>query len=118
MVYFEQINAPSILARTLIRSSEISLLQTIICNNDRVVVTPFDVETAGTLFEDNPVAILSKNRATANIITNFASYLNKLRDIDISAIQNYLKSHELFFDIDNTGTTSNDFILIRFLQKL
>lgn len=116
MARFEQIKASSILSRTIIERDRILTLHTIKCTADGVVVTPFDIETAGTVFEDNPIAVLSKNSvATDNTLSRLSSYLNKLPFLNIPAIQNYLKSNDMFYILDS-GNATKSYLIIRFVE--
>lgn len=116
MVRFEQIKASSILSRTIIERDRILTLHTIKCTADGVVVTPFEIETAGTIFEDNPIAVLSKNTvASDNAFSRLNSYLNKLPFLNISAIQDYLKSNDMFYIFDSENATKS-YLIIRFVE--
>lgn len=66
-----------------------------------VEISPFEVETHATVFEDSPVALISAEAATQTRLNALAEFLSSLKSIDLKLIRNYLLNSGLMVEYQN-----------------
>lgn len=101
MVRCELIKATCFLARTLIYDNGIVQLQVVRILDDAIEISPFDVETPATVFEDYPVALIDANAVTASSIDALVQYTVAQRFLNPNEIATYLRDNNLLIRYNN-----------------
>lgn len=93
------LNAVTVLARTVICERGILRMMVIRKDENRVEVTPFDRETAATVFEPSPVAIIKKEAINDFLIDDLEMLMR--RSDYLKTIHDYLMASGLYADLQN-----------------
>ena len=107
MIGFEVIDSAKVLARTLICQTGIKQMQVVSLEENRVEVCPFSVETANTVFEEFPVAVILQRNEELDRISDLAAQLRCLTELDLRVVRNILIKNKLFYK-NNADTLNQD----------